>query len=147
MPFKLPLPLIQIALGAMLAWPGFGLHVTFDPEIFLMLFIPPLLFADGWRIPKRELYMQRRAILMLALGLVFITVGALGFDLMHRYGDQAAFVATGGYHHHVGLNTWMSSGAALAPASAAGLDRVVFSSDGEARESEDPDGIRVALAP
>lgn len=81
LPFKLPLPLIQIALGAMLAWPGFGLHVTFDPEIFLMLFIPPLLFADGWRIPKRELYMQRRAILMLALGLVFITVGALGYFL------------------------------------------------------------------
>ena len=72
-------------------------------------------------------------------------VGALGFDLMHRYGDQAAFVATGGYHHHVGLNTWMSSGAPLAPVSAAGLDRVVFDTDGEARESEDPDGIRVAL--
>ena len=64
---------------------------------------------------------------------------------MHRYGDQAAFVATGGYHHHVGLNTWMSSGAPLAPANAAGLDRVVFATDGEARESEDPDGIRVAL--
>jgi catechol 2,3-dioxygenase len=72
-------------------------------------------------------------------------VGALGFDLMHRYGDQAAFVATGGYHHHVGLNTWMSSGAPLAPRDTAGLDRVVFGTDGESRESEDPDGIRVAL--
>jgi CPA1 family monovalent cation:H+ antiporter len=81
LPFKLPLPLIQIALGALLAWPGFKLHVTFDPDIFLLLFIPPLLFADGWRIPKRELFMQRRAILMLALGLVFITVGALGYFL------------------------------------------------------------------
>ncbi|WP_250450015.1 Na+/H+ antiporter [Caballeronia sp. ATUFL_M2_KS44] len=81
LPVKLPLPLIQIAIGAMLAWPGFGLHVTFDPELFMLLFIPPLLFADGWRIPKRELYMQRRAILMLALGLVFITVGALGYFL------------------------------------------------------------------
>ena len=79
LPFKLPLPLVQIAFGALLAWPRLGLHVTFDPEIFMMLFIPPLLFADGWRIPKRELFMARRAILMLALGLVFMTVLAVGY--------------------------------------------------------------------
>jgi monovalent cation/hydrogen antiporter len=81
LPFTLPLPLLQIAIGACLAWPGFGLHVTFDPELFLLLFVPPLLFADGWRIPKREFFLQRRAILMLALGLVFMTVGALGYFL------------------------------------------------------------------
>ena len=75
----LPLPLVQIAIGALLAWPKLGLHVTFDPEIFMMLFIPPLLFADGWRIPKRELFMARRSILMLALGLVFMTVLAVGY--------------------------------------------------------------------
>ncbi|WP_133649910.1 Na+/H+ antiporter [Paraburkholderia flava] len=79
LPFSLPLPLVQIAIGAMLAWPRLGLHVTFDPEIFMLLFIPPLLFADGWRIPKREFFMQRRAILMLALGLVFMTVLAVGY--------------------------------------------------------------------
>ncbi len=78
-PFKLPLPLIQIAIGAALAWPGFGLHVTFEPDLFMLLFIPPLLFADGWRIPKREFFKQRNAILMLALGLVFLTVVALGY--------------------------------------------------------------------
>ncbi|MEM5386862.1 Na+/H+ antiporter [Paraburkholderia phymatum] len=78
-PFRLPLPLVQIAFGALLAWPRLGLHVTFDPELFMMLFIPPLLFADGWRIPKREFFMQRRAILMLALGLVFMTVVAVGY--------------------------------------------------------------------
>jgi catechol 2,3-dioxygenase len=72
--------------------------------------------------------------------------GALGFEVMHRYGDQATFVATGGYHHHAGLNTWMSLGAPLAPREAAGLERVVFATDGEERESDDPDGIRVALA-
>ncbi|MFP3589118.1 cation:proton antiporter, partial [Paraburkholderia sp. SIMBA_055] len=60
-PLKLPLPLVQIVFGALLAWPRLGLHVTFDPELFMMLFIPPLLFADGWRIPKREFFMQRRA--------------------------------------------------------------------------------------
>ena len=79
LPLRLPLPLMQIAFGAMLAWPKLNLHVTFDPEIFMLLFIPPLLFADGWRIPKRELYLQRRAILMLAFGLVFMTVLAVGY--------------------------------------------------------------------
>ena len=79
LPFKLPLPLVQIVLGALLAWPRLGLHVTFDSEIFMMLFIPPLLFADGWRIPKREFFMARRSILLLALGLVFMTVLAVGY--------------------------------------------------------------------
>ena len=79
LPIALPLPLVQIALGALLAWQKLGLHVTFDPEIFMMLFIPPLLFADGWRIPKRELFMARRSVLMLALGLVFMTVLVVGY--------------------------------------------------------------------
>ncbi|MFM0241162.1 Na+/H+ antiporter [Paraburkholderia phytofirmans] len=79
LPIALPLPLVQIAIGAMLAWPRLGLHVTFNPDIFMMLFIPPLLFADGWRIPKREFFMARRSILMLALGLVFMTVLVVGY--------------------------------------------------------------------
>ncbi|HEX7792290.1 MAG TPA: VOC family protein [Afipia sp.] len=36
--------------------------------------------------------------------------GVLGFELIQRYGDQAAFVSAGGYHHHIGLNTWESKG-------------------------------------
>ncbi|MEW6767083.1 MAG: VOC family protein [Pseudomonadota bacterium] len=36
--------------------------------------------------------------------------GVLGFQLMQKYGDQAAFVSAGGYHHHIGLNTWESRG-------------------------------------
>jgi catechol 2,3-dioxygenase len=36
--------------------------------------------------------------------------GVLGFELKQRYGDQAAFIAAGGYHHHIGLNTWQSRG-------------------------------------
>lgn len=36
--------------------------------------------------------------------------GVLGFELMQRMGDQAAFVSAGGYHHHIGLNTWESAG-------------------------------------
>lgn len=37
-------------------------------------------------------------------------VGVLGFQLTQRYGAQAAFVSAGGYHHHIGLNTWQSEG-------------------------------------
>lgn len=36
--------------------------------------------------------------------------GVLGFELKQRYGHQAAFIAAGGYHHHIGLNTWQSKG-------------------------------------
>lgn len=45
----------------------------------------------------------------LARALAFYN-GVLGFQLMQRYGDQAAFVSAGGYHHHIGLNTWESKG-------------------------------------
>ena len=78
----IPLPLIQIALGALIAWPQDGLHIAFDPELFLLLFIPPLLFADGWRILKREFFALAKPILLLAFGLVFITVFGLGY-LIH----------------------------------------------------------------
>jgi len=45
----------------------------------------------------------------------------LGFELVTMYGDQAAFVSAGGYHHHIGLNTWQSKGAPPAPVRSAGL--------------------------
>lgn len=47
--------------------------------------------------------------------------GLLGFDLTMRYGSQAAFVSAGGYHHHIGLNTWHSEGAPPAPREGVGL--------------------------
>ena len=47
--------------------------------------------------------------------------GVLGFELTQRYGKQAAFVSAGGYHHHVGLNTWESLGGSPPPAGATGL--------------------------
>lgn len=78
----IPLPLIQVGLGALLSWPQAGLHIAFDPELFLALFIPPLLFADGWRIPKREFFALQAPILRLALGLVLFTVLGLGM-LIH----------------------------------------------------------------
>lgn len=75
----LPLPLVQIAAGALLAWPTLGLHVALDPELFLFLFLPPLLFADGWRMPKRDLWRLRGPILTLAVGLVLFTVVGAGY--------------------------------------------------------------------
>jgi len=51
--------------------------------------------------------------------------GVLGFDVMNRYGTQALFVAAGGYHHHLGLNTWNSRGAG-ARAASLGLERVAI---------------------
>ncbi|MFB4390915.1 MULTISPECIES: Na+/H+ antiporter [unclassified Pseudomonas] len=75
----LPLPLVQIAAGALLAWPTLGLHVALDPELFLFLFLPPLLFADGWRMPKRELWRLRGPVVALAVGLVLFTVVGAGY--------------------------------------------------------------------
>ena len=45
----------------------------------------------------------------------------LGFEIVATYGDQAAFVSAGGYHHHIGLNTWQSKGGPPAPVNSAGL--------------------------
>ena len=45
----------------------------------------------------------------------------LGFEITQRYGDQAVFLSAGGYHHHIGLNTWYSKGAPAAPQRSAGL--------------------------
>ena len=45
----------------------------------------------------------------------------LGFELMQRYGDDAAFVSAGGYHHHIGLNSWESQGGSPPPPGTTGL--------------------------
>lgn len=82
LPFQMPLPLMQILLGALLAWPKFGLHIDFNPELFLLLFIPPLLFSDGWKTPIREFLRHGSEIVILALVLVIITVVGIGY-LIH----------------------------------------------------------------
>ncbi|MGI8773702.1 MAG: VOC family protein [Actinomycetota bacterium] len=46
---------------------------------------------------------------------------ALGFEVTTRYGDSAVFMSAGGYHHHLGLNTWQSKGGPAAPARSPGL--------------------------
>ncbi|SMC25577.1 sodium/proton antiporter, CPA1 family (TC 2.A.36) [Clostridium acidisoli DSM 12555] len=74
-----PVPLIQIAIGIILAISPFGIHMPLDPELFMILFIAPLLYNDGKRIPRDELWNLRMPILLLALGLVFTTVVVVGF--------------------------------------------------------------------
>jgi CPA1 family monovalent cation:H+ antiporter len=81
LPFPLPLPLAQIALGALIDG-VLGHGVTLEPDIFFLLFLPPLLFLDGWRIPKVGLFRDKGIILELALGLVVFTVLGAGY-LIH----------------------------------------------------------------
>ncbi|TJW17622.1 MAG: Na+/H+ antiporter [Mesorhizobium sp.] len=78
---RVPLPVLQIAMGAALAWPVRGMHVEIDPELFLLVFIPPLLFGDAYGAPKRELVALRGPILDLAIGLVFFTIVGFGYAL------------------------------------------------------------------
>src|SRR5690606_19153829 len=78
LPIKVPLPLVQIAAGAALSY-GFGISVPLDPEFFFLFFIPPLLFLDGWRIPKSAFFRDVRPIITLAIGLVLFTVIGVGY--------------------------------------------------------------------
>jgi len=78
LPLPIPRPLVQIALGAAVGLVA-DWRVTLDPEIFFLLFLPPLLFLDGWRIPREDLFKDRSTILELALGLVVFTVLGMGF--------------------------------------------------------------------
>jgi len=77
-----PLPILLAAAGVLLSFlPGLD-TIRLAPEVFFVLFIPPLLFGDGWLSPKRELLRVLRPTLLLAFGLVFMTVLAVGL-LMH----------------------------------------------------------------
>lgn len=78
---RIALPLVQIGLGAAIVMVT-GESVELQPSVFFLLFLPPLLFLDGWRIPKAEVRRDAATILELALGLVVFTVVGLGF-LIH----------------------------------------------------------------
>jgi len=78
LPLQVPLPLVQIATGAALGG-LLGVRIPLDPKIFFLLFIPLLLFLDGWRIPKGAFFRDLRPILILAVGLVVFTVVGMGF--------------------------------------------------------------------
>ncbi|MCB4771377.1 Na+/H+ antiporter [Ancylobacter sp. Lp-2] len=77
---RIALPLIQIAAGALIGCvTDFG--VQLQPELFFLLFLPPLLFLDGWRVPKRDLQENATIVLSFAFGLVFFSVFGVGLLL------------------------------------------------------------------
>lgn len=79
---RVPAPFVQIGLGVALAWPAVaGIHTALDPGLFLLLFVPPLLFLDGLNVPKREFKQLWIPITALAFGLVFFTIWAIGYAL------------------------------------------------------------------
>lgn len=81
LPKKIPSPLIQISIGYAIAMAG-GSGVKLDPNLFMFLFLPPLLFWDAWQIQKLGFFQNIRSILSLAMGLVVFTVFGLGY-LLH----------------------------------------------------------------
>jgi catechol 2,3-dioxygenase len=74
-------------------------------------------------------------------------VDVLGFQLMQRYGPSALFVSAGGYHHHIGLNTWAGVGAPPPPSGAIGLRHFVVKMPGEAARGAVEQRVRAAGIP
>ena len=74
-------------------------------------------------------------------------VDVLGFELMQRYGPSALFVSAGGYHHHIGLNTWAGVGAPPPPAGAIGLRRFVVKLPNDAARAAVADRVTAAGLP
>ena len=83
-----------------------------------MALVPPI--AAGTRIGHVHLKVSN-----LQRALDFY-VGVLGFELQQMYGNQAAFISAGGYHHHIGLNTWESEGGSPPPQGTTGLFHVAI---------------------
>ncbi|EAG8364941.1 sodium:proton antiporter, partial [Listeria monocytogenes] len=75
---SIAVPLIQVVLGIILAIPLGDHTMDLNPELFLLLFMAPILFNDGASTDKKSLWKNRKAILSLSIGLVFVTVGVLG---------------------------------------------------------------------
>ncbi len=78
---KVSTPLVQIALGALAAQLPFFPNVTLDPELFMVLFIAPLLYLEAHEIDKTELLKSAKLSLSLAIGLAIATMTAVGFAL------------------------------------------------------------------
>ncbi|GIP26474.1 Na+/H+ antiporter [Paenibacillus sp. J23TS9] len=74
-------PIIQIVLGMLITWLPLHYELKLNPELFLLLFIAPLLFNDGKHADKEALWKLKKPILLLALGLVFVTVAVMGYFL------------------------------------------------------------------
>ena len=76
---KISIPLVQIFLGGLIGISPYAVHLRLETEIFLILFIAPLLFMDGKHISNHELWKYKKPILLLAFGLVFSTILICGY--------------------------------------------------------------------
>ncbi len=78
--------------------------------------------SDGWKPvhPQTRIGHVHLKVADLERAIAFYH-GVLGFELTQRYGSQAAFLSAGGYHHHIGLNTWESLGGGPPPPGTTGL--------------------------
>ena len=77
--WELPQPLLLLVTGIFLSFSPAFRNFHLDSLTFFALFIPPLLFVEGWRIPKRELFRNRYSVIFLGFGLVFATVAVVGY--------------------------------------------------------------------
>ncbi|QAA34266.1 Na+/H+ antiporter [Clostridium manihotivorum] len=75
----IPVPLIQITIGIILAILPTGIHMPLEPELFMVLFVAPLLYNDGKMTPKEELWKLKSPVFLMAFGLVFATVFIVGY--------------------------------------------------------------------
>ncbi|MFA5955113.1 Na+/H+ antiporter [Hyphomicrobium sp.] len=78
---KVPLPFLQIGVGVVAALPPINWQVPLDPETFFLLFLPLLLFGDGWRLPRRGLMSMPWAVFGHAVVLVLLTTAIGGYVL------------------------------------------------------------------
>ena len=79
---KISSPLIQIALGLLIAlFAPSQIQINLDPDLFLVLFIAPLLFDEAKNIDKKALWANRSPVLSLAIGLVMVTALIVGFSV------------------------------------------------------------------
>ena len=84
LPFNIPLPIVQIAMGTGISYLT-GLDIHIESHLFFFLFLPPLLFLDGWRIPKDDFKKDLPITIGLALGLVLVSVFAIGYMVHYLF--------------------------------------------------------------
>jgi catechol 2,3-dioxygenase len=87
--------------------------------------LPPVLFLGMSIDPRVDIGHVHLKVSDIDRALAFYR-DVLGFDVTQRYGDAAAFLSAGGYHHHLGLNTWESRGGPPPPRGATGLYHVAI---------------------
>ncbi|MGE7121166.1 Na+/H+ antiporter [Peribacillus sp. NPDC046944] len=90
---RIPLPIYQIAMGAVISFLPLHLSLDFHSELFMICIIAPLLFTEGKNTSRKEMLELRKPILLLAFGLVFVTVFAGGFFIHWLIPDMPLAVA------------------------------------------------------